>query len=86
MLTSTGQYDLALEHLGQAFTLAVERDDYDAQARVSRWLARMYELRGEYLPALNWIQQGLDTLEGRETAEAAQLMFFAGLIHTRQGD
>jgi adenylate cyclase len=86
LLTTIGQYDRAFEQFGEARTLALERDDRDAQARACYGLARTYELRGEYSPALDWIQQGLDILEHQETAEAAELSLIAGLIYTRQGD
>jgi class 3 adenylate cyclase/predicted ATPase len=85
LLTTTGQYERALEHLDAARDLAIARDDSDAEAHASRWLARLYELRGEYAPALEWIQRGLDILNGRETAEVAELLLIAGLIHSRQG-
>jgi class 3 adenylate cyclase/predicted ATPase len=85
LLTTTGQYDQALLCLNSALQLAQERNESDTQARVCRWLARWYELRGEYVPAFAWIEQGLDSLGGRETAEAAQLLLNAALIHTHQG-
>jgi len=86
LLTTIGQYDHVSEHLEKALALAVERDDREGQARACRWTARMYELRGEYPLALEWIRRGLDALAGQETTEAAELSLIAGLIHTRQGD
>lgn len=86
LLTTMGQYDRALDHLTQAYTLAETLADADTQARACRWLARLHELRGEYPPALSWIQQGLIALDGRETAEAAQMRLIAGLINVRQGN
>jgi class 3 adenylate cyclase/predicted ATPase len=86
LLTMTGQYDHALEHLDAARAQAVERGDQDAQACACRWLARLHELRGEYPAAFDWIQQGLQVLQGRETTEAAEMLLVAGLIHTRQGN
>lgn len=86
LLTSTGQYEPALEHLHQALALAVTLGDCDAQVRACRWLARLHELRGEYPPALDWIQRGLEALGTRETADAAELLAIAGLIQTRQGN
>ncbi len=85
LLTATGQYDHALEHLQGALALAIERGDGDAQARACRWHARLYELRGEYSSAFEWIDKGLAALGGRETTETAELRLIAGLIHTRQG-
>ncbi|MGH2523907.1 MAG: ATP-binding protein, partial [Anaerolineales bacterium] len=86
LLTTTGQYDLAREHLTGAHALALERGDPDGQAQACRWLSRLHELRGEYPSAFEWIERGLSALAGRETAETAQLHINAGLIHTRQGN
>ncbi len=86
LLTTTSQYEQALEHLEKALALAEELDDCDTQARTCRWLARLYENRGEYPLAFDWIQRGLDVLGGRETADAAELSITAGLINTRQGN
>jgi predicted ATPase len=86
LLVTIGRYDGASEQLSEARKLAIERGDQDAEARACRWLARMYELRGEYPPALDWIHRGLSALKSRKSAEVAELMINAGLIHTRQGD
>ncbi len=86
LFTMTGQYDQALEQLNTARDLAIELQDADAQTHVCRWLARLYELRGDYPTALEWVRQGLEVLAGRETADAAELLITAGLIYSRQGD
>ena len=86
LLTTTSRYETALEYLDEALSLAEERGDRDAQAFVCNQLARLYELRGEYPPAFDWIEKGLVALGGRETAEAAELLLRAGFINTRQGD
>jgi tetratricopeptide (TPR) repeat protein len=86
LLTTTSQYDAALDHLQQALDLAIALGDGDARARACRWFARLYEQRGEYPLALDWIQRGLAALAGRETADAAEALITAGLIHNRQGD
>ncbi|RMF02247.1 MAG: hypothetical protein D6768_08735, partial [Chloroflexi bacterium] len=86
LLTTTGQYDDALAHLLAAYALAQEQNDRNAQARACRWLARIHEYRGEYPPAFEWIERGLGSLAGEETAETAELFLLAGFIHTRQGD
>ncbi|MCP4361847.1 MAG: tetratricopeptide repeat protein [Chloroflexi bacterium] len=86
LLVLTSQYDEAQTHLEAAYELAVARQDQSAQALTCRWLARLYELRGDYPPAFNWIEKGLAALTGQETAEAAQLLLIAGFIHTRQGN
>ncbi len=86
LLTLTSQYEAARDHLEQAFSLAAERGNPDAQAHICRWLARMYERLGEYPAALEQVEQGLAILDRAETAEAAELRLIAGLIRTRQGD
>ncbi|MBP7691842.1 MAG: AAA family ATPase, partial [Anaerolineales bacterium] len=83
LLTITGHYDAAQEHLMRA--LAGASGDAELEAYTRRWLARRHELRGEYPAALDWIAQGLAGLAGRDSAEAAQLHLLAGLIHARQG-
>ncbi|HTP10408.1 MAG TPA: adenylate/guanylate cyclase domain-containing protein, partial [Anaerolineae bacterium] len=86
LLTTTGQYDQAVAQLTTARAVAIDRGDELAVAHVCRWLARLYELRGDYPAALEWVRQGLETLAGRETADAAEMLITAGLIHSRQGD
>jgi class 3 adenylate cyclase/tetratricopeptide (TPR) repeat protein len=86
LLTTTGQYEPALDHLNTAQTLAVECRDSAATAHVCRWLARLYELRGDYATALDWVRQGLEVLDRRETADAAEMLITAGLIYSRQGE
>lgn len=86
LLTSVGQYDAAREHLTRALALAEERQDGDAQANACRWFARSYELQGEYPPALEWIERGLQVEGVGKTAVGAELMLIAGLIRTRLGE
>jgi adenylate cyclase len=86
LLTTIGQYDQARGHLDQALELAAERGDEDAQAHACHLLALTYENRGEYPPALDWVQQGLAIIGKRKVAERAELSLTAGLIHSRQGD
>jgi len=86
LLTTTGEYDEALEYLEQAWQLADEDRDAEDRAHVCRLLARLYELRSEYATAVEWVQKGLVALEGRETAGTIQLLIDAGLINTRLGN
>lgn len=86
LFTTTGQYELAEENLRLALAWATEKGDEHGRGRACRWLARLHELRGEYPPALDWIQEGLLGLSDLETAEAAEMMLIAGLINIRQGD
>ncbi len=86
LLTTTGQYEEAMSHLTQARELAARVRDQEAEARACRWLARLHELRSEYTTGVEWIQEGLIVLEGRETVETTQLLLTAGLINTRLGN
>jgi class 3 adenylate cyclase/predicted ATPase len=86
LLTSVGQFDKAQEQLDEAFDLAKQHDDVDAQAHVCWWRARLHEQRGEYAQAFEWIDRGLKPLGDRQIAEAAQLKLLAGLIYSRQGN
>jgi predicted ATPase/class 3 adenylate cyclase len=86
MLTTTGQYDEAFDHLQQALVLAEQFDDRDAQARACRWIGYAYEFRSEYATALEWIERGLKVLGERETPFTVELLAIAGLISSRQGN
>jgi predicted ATPase/class 3 adenylate cyclase len=85
LLLVTSQYDEAQTHLEQAHDLALASGRADSQAYACRQLAQLYQLRGDYTLAFEWIGRGLALLEGQETAEAAELLLISGLIHTRQG-
>lgn len=85
LLVTLGEYETAVSHLNTAAELAKQLEDEDAIVAAYRWLARSYELRGNYPPALDWIERGLAILGERETTEAVELRITAGLIHTRQG-
>ena len=86
LLTTTGQYDEALVYLQRAQAMAHEQGNKDAEARACRWMARLHELRSEYLVAAERIQEGLIALEGDETVETTQLLLVAGLVNTRLGN
>ncbi|MBN2391054.1 MAG: AAA family ATPase [Anaerolineae bacterium] len=96
LLTMTGQYEHALEHLHTALALAEENDAAApenhgvTQVYVYRWLAELYENRGEYAQSFEWINRGLAILTPSPAASpvavAAELRLIAGLIRTRQGD
>lgn len=86
LLATTGRYETAQQHLAEALSLAQASGAWEAEARACRWMARAYELQGQYPPALEWIQKGLLALDSEETAETAELLFIAGLINIRQGE
>src|SRR5690606_11393901 len=74
------------EHLLTALALAEQLGDAESQANACRWIARAYEVRGQYEPALSWIERGLQILGDRLTPSALELQLISGLIFTRQGD
>lgn len=86
LLVTIGQNDEGKEHLQTAFNLAERTEDPEAQAFACRWIARAYELRGQYEPALEWIDKGLTILGDRLTPSAIELRLISGLIFSRQGD
>jgi tetratricopeptide (TPR) repeat protein len=86
LLTTTSQYDAALDHLQQALDLASALGDADAQAHACRWFARLHDLRGDYARALEWVHRVLDALGVRDTVDAAEALITMGLIYTRLGD
>lgn len=86
LLITIGLRDEGEEHLLTALSLAEAMGQAEAQAHACRWLARAYELRGQYEPALEWIDKGLATLGDRLTPSALELRLISGLIFSRQGD
>lgn len=86
LLLTLGQHDQAREHLQAALSLAEALGLVEAQAHACRWLARSHELRGEYEPALAWIERGLSLLGEQLTPATLELHLIAGLIHSRQGE
>ncbi len=74
-----------MEHLTLGRALAQAHADPQADARACRWMARVYELRGDYAAAFEWVDQGLLALTGRDATVTADLRAIAGLIHARQG-
>jgi predicted ATPase/class 3 adenylate cyclase len=83
---NTGQLEAAGENLRTALSLAEELADPDAQAQACRWIARAYELQGQYQPALEWIDRGLNALGERVTPAAVEMRLLTGLIQARQGN
>jgi predicted ATPase/class 3 adenylate cyclase len=86
ILTAIGRYEPALAHLHAALALAEQQEDREAQARACRWIARLYENRAEYPPALDWIRQGLAALGDQQSSARAEMLAIAGLINMRQGN
>jgi tetratricopeptide (TPR) repeat protein len=67
-------------------TLPDSTDVRDLRASACRWLAELHHQHGAYDQALEQIQEGLATLEGREPAEVAALTLLAAHVYIRQGD
>jgi tetratricopeptide (TPR) repeat protein len=86
LLLTLGQIDEGKEHLQVALSLARELGDAEAQAHACRWMARAFEVRGEFEPALAWIDKGLAVLGDRLTPSALHLRLISGLIFSRQGN
>jgi tetratricopeptide (TPR) repeat protein len=86
LLINTEQYDAADTHLAAALALAQAQGDWEAEARCCRWYGRSHELRGEYSPALEWLDKGFVALNGRTSLEEAELLGNAALINIRQGN
>lgn len=86
LLVNIGQNDEGQKHLLIAFELAEQTGNLEAQASACRWMAKAYEMRGQYEPALEWIDKGLAVLGDRLTPAAIELRLISGLIFSRQGD
>jgi tetratricopeptide (TPR) repeat protein/class 3 adenylate cyclase len=57
-----------------------------AAADLDRKLAQTYERQGQYDPALEWLQKGLEAFSGRpDDVIAARLCLLHGIIDARQG-
>lgn len=86
LLQMLGQHDEGQEHLLIALALAEQMQDPEAQAKACRWIARSFEVRGQYEPALEWIDRGLNILGELLTPSALELRLISGLIFSRKGD
>jgi adenylate cyclase len=86
LLLTIGEQEEALTRLHAALNLAEQLEDVEAQAHACRWIARSFELLGQYEPALEWIDRGLSVLADRITPSALELRLIGGLIYTRRGE
>ena len=77
------RYQAALQSVA---TLTESPETRDLKAAICRWFAELHYQCGEYPLALERVQAGLAALEGRETAEAAELTLVAAHVHIRRGD
>ncbi|MEZ4517038.1 MAG: tetratricopeptide repeat protein [Chloroflexota bacterium] len=83
---NTGQLEASTENLEMALRLAKDMQDADAEAEACRWIARGFEMRGEYDSALEWIDSGLGALGERLAPASLEMRLLAGLINARQGN
>lgn len=82
---ATSQYDPAESHLQTALGLAHRLNQPPAVAQACRWLARVFELRGDYPTTLEWVDKGLQAVPNQPNPEEAELRITAGLAYTRLG-
>jgi tetratricopeptide (TPR) repeat protein len=91
-LAVTAAYELAIEHLKQAYDLFGNVPNEAAvplRARACHHIARSYEQQGgteNLAAALEWQDKGLGLLPETPTAEAAMLHAAGGMVSFRQGD
>lgn len=85
VLATLGQYEAALDQLRPALELAQALGDREAEVHACRWIARVYEHRGEYAQALDWLQRGRAALADRPNPKLAELYAIGALISSRQG-
>lgn len=86
ILIQLGRYEEATNYLNRGLAIAQELDDAEGEAQVCRWLARRWELDGQFEQALEWIEKGLARLGGQPSEAAAEMLITAGLIRSRRGE
>ncbi|MFQ5594383.1 MAG: tetratricopeptide repeat protein, partial [Anaerolineae bacterium] len=87
MHAQIAEYDVALGHYERARSLLAGRPD-DASQRLAglcRKTAMLYERKGEYDTAFEWLEQGLSTLAGDATLETARIRLAGAGVYSRQG-
>jgi class 3 adenylate cyclase/tetratricopeptide (TPR) repeat protein len=90
-----GRYDEALQSYAQARAIADEMDSLAPgpsspdtrrhRADLCRKTGRVYEYRGEYGKAMEWVEQGLQLLRSEECIEIAQLSLGGAAVFHREG-
>jgi tetratricopeptide (TPR) repeat protein len=84
ILAQLAQYEEATAELEAGLLLAEETNNDEGYVELCRWLARRWELAGQFDEAQQWIERGLTRLPEKNAA-AAEIMITAGLIHVRRG-
>lgn len=86
MLTLQAEYDAALEHFERARSLLThERGMSGRLAGLCRKTAVLYERKGEYQAASEWLKQGLSLLDDDAELEVARIRLAGAGIYSRQG-
>jgi tetratricopeptide (TPR) repeat protein len=84
----TGRYDQAEEAFGRALALLCEQPNAAAAhvARLHRHIASLYERRGNYETAGEWLRRGLELVGAAPSLERARCELLAsGILLRRQG-
>jgi class 3 adenylate cyclase/tetratricopeptide (TPR) repeat protein len=81
-----GEHDQALLHYEQARSLVAALPEPSPRlAALCRKTAMLYERKGEYSTAFQWLEQGLSVLEGQSTLEMSRLRLAGAGVYSRQG-
>jgi adenylate cyclase len=81
-----GEHDRALAHYERARELVRSMPEAaERLAGLCRKTAMLYERKGQYATALQWLQQGLTTLGSERTLETARIRLAEAGVHSRQG-
>ena len=70
-----------------AYALSVDVDDKDRQAQAFKWLAMVYELKGEYVNANDYYQRSLENFKAVSNLEGeSNILNNLGTINNNQGN
>jgi tetratricopeptide (TPR) repeat protein len=80
------KHDAALEHYGRARGLLADGPEAsDRMAGLCRKTAMLYETKGQYETAFQWLAQGLEAVRRGATVERARIYLAGAGIYSRQG-
>ncbi len=85
VLGTVGQSDQAITNYEQALTLAGQMP-IARRAGLYRKLAVLYDNKGQFEPAKEALNKGLQALSGLICLEAGRIHVFMGLLHYRKGE
>jgi tetratricopeptide (TPR) repeat protein len=86
VLLIEGRYDEALAAFRTARGLLTQDGPPDLVTRFYRKTAEVYERKADYPLALEWLERGLEILEGQDVVEKARIYNFGGGVFYRQGE